>query len=197
MQPALALGSCVVKDGAPGSEDRIVARLRAGELAALGDAYDAHHEHVRAFARRLIGEEAAAEDLVQETFLALPRAVRRFRGDSSLRTYLTSIAIQHARHFVRAAARRRAAEERLSREPRTPSATPADDVSRARLAERLLRALDTLPLEQRAAVVLCEVEERTSVEAAHILGIPEGTVRTRLLHAKRKLADVLAKEGLT
>jgi RNA polymerase sigma-70 factor (ECF subfamily) len=197
MQPALALGSCVVKDAAAGSEDRIVARLRAGELAALGDAYDAHHEHVRAFARRLIGEDAAAEDLVQETFLALPRAVRRFRGDSTLRTYLMSIAIQHARHFVRAAARRRAVEERLSREPRVPSATPADDVSRARLAARLLRALDTLPLEQRAAVVLCEVEERTSVEAARILGIPEGTVRTRLFHAKRKLADVLAKEGLT
>ncbi len=197
MQPALALGSCAVKDGAVGSEDRILARLRAGELAALGDAYDAHHEHVRAFARRLIGEEAAAEDLVQETFLALPRAVRGFRGDSTLRTYLMSIALQHARHFVRAAARRRAAEARLSREPRTPSATPADDVSRARLAARLLRALDTLPLEQRAAVVLCEVEERTSVEAARILGIPEGTVRTRLFHAKRKLADVLAKEGLT
>ncbi len=196
MPPALALGSCEVNDDAAGSEDRIVARLRAGDLAALGDAYDAHHAHVRAFARRLIGEEPAAEDLVQETFLALPRALRRFRGDSTLRTYLTSIAIQHARHFVRAAARRRAAEERLSREPRTPSETPADDVSRARLAARLLRALDTLPLEQRAAVVLCEVEERTSVEAARILGIPEGTVRTRLFHAKRKLADVLAKEGL-
>lgn len=195
MRP-LAVAFPLVGSGVLGAEDQLVARLRAGDLAALGEAYDAHHAHVRAFASRLLGDGAAAEDLVQETFLMLPRAVTRFRGESSLRTFLVAIAVRHAGHHVRSAARRRAAVARLGREPAAPAATPEDDVRRARLASALTRALDALPVDQRVAVVLCEVEGRSSVEVAGIVGAPEGTVRTRLMHAKRKLADFLAKEGL-
>jgi RNA polymerase sigma-70 factor (ECF subfamily) len=196
MHPALALPFRLVGDDASSAEQRLVARLRSGELMALGEAYDAHHEHVRAFARRMVGEDAAAEDLVQETFLALPRAVARFRGESSLRAFLVSVAVNHARHHVRAAARHRAAVARMGRQPPPASPTPADEAARAQLAEALLRALDTLPLEQRVAIVLCEVEERTSREAALITGVPEATVRTRVFHAKRKLVEALAKEGV-
>ena len=56
-------------------------------------------------------------------------------------------------------------------------------------------ALDALPIEQRVAFVLCEVEDRTSREAAEIIGAPEGTVRTRLFHAKRKLREELENRG--
>jgi RNA polymerase sigma-70 factor (ECF subfamily) len=176
-------------------EAQLIARLRRGELAALGEAYDAHHIHVRAFAQRLIGHNAAAEDLVQEAFLALPRAVRGFRGGSSLRTFLIAIAVNHARHHVRAATRRRAAHARLALEPPASNRNPEEGARRKELAGALWRALDTLPLEQRVAVVLCEVEERTSAEAARIVGVPEATVRTRLFHAKRKLRAALSEEG--
>ena len=54
-------------------------------------------------------------------------------------------------------------------------------------------ALDQLPIEQRVAVVLSEIEERTSAEIATIVGAPEGTVRTRVFHAKRKLREILAR----
>src|SRR4051812_17080834 len=89
-------------------EAAFLARLREGELAALGEAYDRHHAHVRAFARRLVGDDSAAEDLVQEAFVALPRAIHGFRAGCALRTFLLGIAVNHARHHVRAAARRRA-----------------------------------------------------------------------------------------
>jgi RNA polymerase sigma-70 factor (ECF subfamily) len=179
------------------TERQLVQRLRSGDPRALGDVYDAHHEHVRAFARRMLGDESAAEDLVQETFLALPRAVARFRGEAALRTFLVSVAVNHARHHVRAAARRRAAMARFAREPGPAAQSgPAEDVARAQLIGALMRALDTLPIEQRAAVVLCEIEERTSTEVARILGVPEATVRTRLFHAKRKLSEALAGEGI-
>jgi RNA polymerase sigma-70 factor (ECF subfamily) len=56
-------------------------------------------------------------------------------------------------------------------------------------------ALDALPLEQRVAVVLGEIEERTSAEIATIVGAPEGTVRTRIFHGKRKLRELLSPEG--
>jgi len=183
-------------DGAAGGSGELVTRLRAGAISALGEAYDAHQAHVRAFARRLVGDIGAAEDLVQETFLTLPRAIRRYRGDASLRTFLLGIAARHASHYVRAAARRRAAMESAARERRDPAPTPDDGAQRAQLAERLLRALDRLPMEQRVAIVLCEVEGYTSEEASRITGAPEGTVRTRLFHAKKKLRVALSEEGL-
>jgi RNA polymerase sigma-70 factor, ECF subfamily len=192
----VAVPFALVGDDVGGPEAMLVARLRAGDLSALGEAYDAHHVHVRAFARRLLGDEGAAEDLVQETFLTLPRAVARFRGESSLRTFLVSIAVRHVSHHVRAAARRRLAMARLAREPHVSRPAPDEDMERRRLAAALLRALDTLPVDQRVAVVLCEVEGRTSAEAARIVGAPEATVRTRLFHAKRKLAVLLASEEL-
>jgi RNA polymerase sigma-70 factor, ECF subfamily len=169
----------------------LIARLRAGDAAALARAYDLHHAHVRAFARRLVGDADVAEDLVHEAFVALPKAMRRFAGESSLRTFLVAIAVNQARHFVRAAARRRAAVERMAREPAAAGASPEHLVQRRELCDALHAALDRLPVDQRVAFVLCEVEERTSVEAAGLAGVPEGTMRTRLFHARRRLRELL------
>jgi RNA polymerase sigma-70 factor (ECF subfamily) len=174
----------------------LVARLRRSEPAAVGEVYDRHHAAVRSFARRLVGDPAAAEDLVHEVFVSLPRAVQRYRAEASLRTFLLSIAVNHARHHVRAATRRRVALDRLGREPESQVTDPEAVVRRRELARALTRALDTLPLEQRVAFVLCEVEERTSTEVAEIVGVPEGTVRTRLFHARKRLRQVLREEGL-
>jgi RNA polymerase sigma-70 factor (ECF subfamily) len=178
-------------DGAEHDARALAARLRAGDLQALGEAYDLHHAHVRAFARRFLGDDAAAEDLVQETFVALPETIRSFRADASLRTFLVGVAINHARHHLRSAARRRTTLGRYAEEPPASSRNPEEHAERVRLANALARALDELPVDQRAAFVLCEVEERTSVEAAQIMGVPEGTVRTRIFHAKKKLRVLL------
>src|SRR5262245_34461792 len=102
-------------------DTELLARLRRGDAAAIGEVYDLQAAAVHAFARRLTGDAAAAQDLVHEVFVALPSAIARFRGDSSLRTFLLSIAINHARHHLRAAARRRVAMARLSREPAHPA----------------------------------------------------------------------------
>src|SRR5262249_41944180 len=154
----------------------LVARLRRADIAAITLVYHQHHVPVRAFAQRLVGDVEAAEDLVQEVFSALPSAIARFRGEASLRTFLVSMAVNHAEHHVRAGARRRAALARLAREPSLPGHSPERDFARTELADRLLFALDQLPLEQRVVVVLAEVEERTSGEIAVIVGAPEGTV---------------------
>lgn len=175
-------------------------RLRSGEIAAVGEAYDRYHERVRAFARRLVGDEAASEDLVQEVFVTLPAAMRRFRGEASVKTFLLSIAVNHSRHFVRAAARRRKGMQQLAESsaidaPTRDERDPEALARRKQLAETLQRALDELPLDQRVAFVLCEVEERPSPEVATIVGAPEATVRTRLYHARRKLRTYLEQHG--
>lgn len=172
---------------------RLVARLQSGDAAALGELYDEHAAALTAFARRLVGDLDAAQDLVQEVFLAVPSAIRRFQGQSSLRTFLIAIAVNHSRHHVRSAARRRAATDRFGREPEAPSESPERELLRETLALELSHALDTLPIDQRVAFVLCEVEERTSREVATIVGAPEATVRTRLHHAKKKLREELSR----
>jgi RNA polymerase sigma-70 factor (ECF subfamily) len=180
----------------PADDVTLVERLARAEPSAVGEVYDLYHQTVRAFCRRLLGDEASAEDLVHDVFLALPRAVSRFRQDSSLKTFLVSIAANHARHHIRSASRRRAATQRLSSEPLPGGETPEHCAQRSQLASALCRALDTLSIEHRVTFVLCEVEERSAREAAEITGVPEATVRTRLFHAKRKLRGALQREGL-
>jgi RNA polymerase sigma-70 factor (ECF subfamily) len=177
-------------------EGDFVVRLTLGDRAAVAEAYDAHHSAVRAFAKRLVGETAAAEDLVHEVFVALPQAIKNYRGEASLRTFLISVAVNHARHHVRAAARRRYAMERYESEPPRSGGDPEQATGRRELACALERCLDALPLDQRVAFVLCEVEERSSTEVATIVGAPEGTVRTRLFHAKKKLRALLEEAGV-
>ncbi len=181
---------------ATGESSDLIAGLCAGEPSAVGAVYDSHQNAVRAFARRLLGDPSVAEDLVHDVFVTLPKAAKNFRGDCSLRTFLISIAVNRARHFVRAAARQRAFVERLSAEPLRPSEDPEQIARRRELARALSRALATLSLDHRVAFVLCEVEQRSSVEAARIVGVPEGTIRTRLFHAKKKLRAILEQEGL-
>lgn len=178
-------------------EDDLIARLRAGDRDAVEQTYVAHHGVIRGFARRLVGDEAAAEDIVHETFVTLPRAIRRFRGDSPLRGFLIGVAANHSRRFVRSAIRRRRATQRLAERElvQETGTTPHQDLVNRRLADRLWAALDRLPLEQRIVFVLCEAEQRTSVEVATIVNAPEGTVRTRLFHAKRKLRELLEEDG--
>lgn len=191
----LPLGTHVTHhvDALDEARDDLVDRLRRGEVGAIGEVYDRHHGAVRAFARRLVGDAATAEDLVHEVFVTLPKAARRFRGDSSLRTFLISIAVNHARHHVRAASRRRAAMERYA-EARHAHAVPGMSSERLELAELLSNALDRLPLDQRVCFVLCDVEGHTSVEASAIAKVPEATVRTRLFHARKKLRAMLEVE---
>jgi RNA polymerase sigma-70 factor (ECF subfamily) len=190
MELALPAGALAVT-----GEVDLVDRLKEGERSAIGQAYEAHHGSVRSFARRLVGDETIAEDIVHDTFVALPRAVQRFRGDGSLRGFLIGVAANLARRHIRSAVRRRRAMSAFAEAPIVESvADPATEAARRQLADRLSAEMDRLPMDQRVAFVLCDVEQRSSVEVSTILGIPEGTVRTRLFHARRKLRDGLAAE---
>jgi len=172
-------------------------KLREGSPEAVGEIYDRHHVALRAFARRLVGDDDAAEDLVQEVFVTLPKTLGRLHEGASVSSFLISIAINHARHYIRAAERRRRALEKLSLEPEPDAhaVTPERATTDRELARLLVRALDTLPLDQRVAFVLLDVEDRTAGEAATIAGVPEATMRTRLFHARKRLRAWLTEKG--
>jgi RNA polymerase sigma-70 factor (ECF subfamily) len=175
-------------------EVHLLAALRLGGLAAVARAFDRWHSRVRTLARRLLSDAAAAEDVVQDVFASLPQAIRRFRGEVDLETYLLAIAVKRARRHQRAAIRRRGALTRLAAEQASAPPDPEHDTYRAQLAARLTAALDRLRLPQREAFVLCAVEELTSAQAALVAGVPEATVRTRLFHARRRLRALLSGE---
>jgi RNA polymerase sigma-70 factor (ECF subfamily) len=186
-------GSPVVPDAVV-DEAALVRALAAGDLIALATAFDRWNPRVRVLARRLLSDPAAAEDLVQDVFTALPRAVRRFRGEAGLEAFVLGIAVKGVRRHRRAALRRRQALERLRLAERHGPVDPEQDTYRRELGERLAAALDEVPLPQRVAFVLCEIEELTAGQAAAIADVPEPTVRTRLFHARRRLRELLARE---
>lgn len=174
---------------APRPSASLVERAASGERAALAELYDAHAPGLRRFARTLTGESDSAEDLVHEVFVALPRALRHFRGEGELSSYLLSIAANKARNHVRRAKRTRAVLQRVRAV--APAAATGDSPERAaeneELRRALDRALDALPLKQRLAFVLCHVEGMSHEQAAQVLGVPAGTLRTRLFHARARL----------
>jgi RNA polymerase sigma-70 factor, ECF subfamily len=169
--------------------DPLWARAAQGDRAAFVALYREHFASVHSFAQRLLGCPVTADDLTHDVFLGLPRALERFRGQCPLSSYILSITVRRARQHLRAAKRRRLLEARAAEAAATAqlSSTPDADTDRRELGARLTRALDALPLAQRAAFVLCEVEERSSAEAAEILGEKAGTVRARVFKAKRRL----------
>ncbi len=185
----------IAADAPEGASSRYAALAR-GEAHAVRDAYRAHHEAVRAFARRLLGSDADAEEVVQEVFVSLPRAVQRFRGDCTISTFVMSLAVNQARHLMRAAGRRRSAHARFASEQcETSGPLPEEAALREQLAQQLQRAMFALSDDQRLAFVLCEVEERNSTEVARILEIPASTVRSRLMAARASLRALLTEEG--
>ncbi len=174
-------------------EDDLVARLLGGDTDALGELYDLHHRGVRTFAVRYLGDATTAEDVVQETFLALPASIGRFRREAPLRSFLVAMAANLAKNHVRAATRRRALAERAGRDHVPKAEGPHERLERDEVARQLAHALDALSHEHRLTFVLLEVEGRGGSEVAGILGIPEATVRTRLFHAKRRLRELLTR----
>jgi RNA polymerase sigma-70 factor, ECF subfamily len=163
-----------------------VARAVAGDRAALDRLLRVHHDRVFAVCRRLAGNDADAADATQEALLAIVRGLPRFDGRSSFRTWTYRVAVNAALDELRRRKRRPVAGlPDLDRVDRPTNAFTPDNV-----ADRMLldNALAELPEEYRAAVVLRDVADLDYAEIAEVLGIPPGTVRSRIARGRQALA---------
>jgi RNA polymerase sigma factor (sigma-70 family) len=176
-------------------EDReLAARLMAGDQRALRDAYERYAGLVFGLARKVLGDDALAEDVTQEVFVYLWEQPQRFdplRG--SFRSWLGLLAHRRSVDKVRAEVRRSRGESRGE-----PAGTVTkieaevdDELAGVWVASKVRDAIDQLPPEQRDAVVLAYFGGRSYRQVAIELAIPEGTAKSRLRLALAKLDEIL------
>ncbi|MEU5808885.1 RNA polymerase sigma factor SigM [Streptomyces sp. NPDC059650] len=176
------------------SDRDLLARHVAGDPDAFGELVRRHRDRLWAVALRTLGDREEAADAVQDAFVSAYRAAHTFRGDSAVTTWLHRITVNACLDRARKAASRRTAllddTDRLERllEPHESAEAPAE---REDLQRQLLAALGTLPVDQRAALVLVDMQGYSVAEAAHVLDVPVGTVKSRCARGRAKLVPML------
>jgi RNA polymerase sigma factor (sigma-70 family) len=165
--------------------------IRRKDDAAFEALVRRHGPMVLGVCRRILANSHDAEDAFQATFLVLVRKAPSIRPAGMVGNWLYGVAHRTALEARRSAARRRAKEAQVA--PRTE--TPDDPL--AQLRPLLDRELPRLPDKYRAILVLCDLEGRTRKEVAQQLGLPEGTVASRLGRARVMLAKRLTRDGVT
>jgi len=183
--------------GCAASDRELAARLMSGEHAALAEAYQRYGGLVYGLARRILADDALAEDVTQEVFVFLWTDPQRFdpsRG--TLRAWLGLLAHRRSVDRVRIEVRRAGTDARSDPVvvPTRAECDVDDDLATAWLATRVRVALDQLPAEQREAVMLAYYGGRTYRQVAVELAIPEGTAKSRLRLALAKLEELLRPE---
>jgi len=163
-----------------------LARARRGDEAAFATLVRHYDTRLRALAFRLLGDRTRMDDALQEAYLAAYRALPRFRGESSLGTWLYRIAYNACLDELK---RRRDVVDLESVRDRAHAT--GDSLEALSLQQTLAAALAALPLEDRAAVLLVDADGFDYRSAAQVLGIPEGTVASRLNRARAALRQTL------
>lgn len=177
----------------PGDAD-LLARHVAGDPDAFGELVRRHRDRLWAVALRTLGDREEAADAVQDALVSAFRAARTFRGQSAVTTWLHRITVNACLDRARKTASRRTTSvddtERLERllEPHESAEAPAE---RQDLHRQLLAALAKLPADQRAALVLVDMQGYAVAEAALILGVPVGTVKSRCARGRARLVPML------
>lgn len=183
----------------PNAESRFIDRLRSGDGEAFDTLIERFSADVYAMLYRLTENTEEASDLTQETFLSALTAIKGFRGDAGLKTWLFRIAINHSRNRYRWWKRRKRdvtvsldaevgssdlkVHETLSDKGKSP-----EDAAISNERERaLMEALNSLPDIFREAIVLCDLEEMSYEEISVSLGINIGTVKSRIARGREEL----------
>ncbi len=171
------------------SEPELIARTVAGDRLAARELYDAQAPRVFRLAFRLTGDEDLAQEMTQETFVRAFAQLHRFRGESALSTWMHRVTLSVVSNGMRKVKRFRARETDLD-EALTISAPHREaDID---LKESLQRAIDDLPEIYRTTLVMHDLEGYTHEEIANVLGVAEGTSKSRLSVARAQLREKLA-----
>lgn len=176
-------------------EARLLARVVAGDHDAFTELMKVHEDRVFSVCLRITGDRERALDATQETFLTVLRKAGQFQGRSALGTWIYRIAVNRCYDDLRKTRRQRTDPLPEHIQPVDDSAL--DEVESAGLRPQLRMALGALPPDFRAAVVLADIEGFSMPEAAEALGVPVGTVKSRVFRGRRMLAEALGNQRET
>jgi len=175
------------RGASPDGDDELTRRARLGDKAAFTELVERHGPAMYRFGLRLLRDEPATEDCVQDALLAAWQSIDRFRGESTVKTWLFGILAHTVRHHVRTHARRPALVE-LAADPSGPvSERPHAQAEASELLRALEAALAELPPMQRACWMLREIEGMSYEQIAHVQATTVSTVRGALHRARRDL----------
>ncbi|QHY96799.1 ECF RNA polymerase sigma factor SigM [Streptomyces sp. S4.7] len=176
------------------NDQDLLARHVAGDPDAFGELVRRHRDRLWAVALRTLGDREEAADAVQDALVSAFRAAHTFRGQSAVTTWLHRITVNACLDRARKAASRKTSPvddtERLEQllEPEESAEAPAE---RQDLHRQLLAALAKLPADQRAALVLVDMQGYPVAEAAQVLGVPVGTIKSRCARGRARLLPML------
>ncbi|QOV37111.1 RNA polymerase sigma factor SigM [Streptomyces ferrugineus] len=176
------------------SDQDLLALHVKGDPDAFGELVRRHRDRLWAVALRTLGDREEAADAVQDALVSAYRAAHTFRGQSAVTTWLHRITVNACLDRARKAASRKTSPvddtERLEQllEPHESASAPAE---RNDLHRQLLEALGTLPPDQRAALVLVDMQGYPVAEAARVLDVPTGTVKSRCARGRARLLPLL------
>jgi RNA polymerase sigma-70 factor (ECF subfamily) len=176
----------------PDGDIELVQRVRQGDEAAFRRVVDIHGPRLYLLAMSMLGNREDAQDVVQETFVGAFRGLRGFQGRSTVKTWLTRILMNNVANLRRSRHLRKTlplgeAEEQLGE----ALAELATETGRADVRMDIAAVLSRLPQEHREVIVLREIQSMTYDEIAAALGVPRGTVESRLFRARQKLKEIL------
>ncbi|GJF34316.1 RNA polymerase sigma factor SigM [Kitasatospora sp. NE20-6] len=177
------------------SDADLLARHVDGDPDAFGLLVQRHRDRLWAVALRTLGDREEAADALQDALVSALRAAHTFEGRSQVTTWLHRIVVNACLDRARRAATRRAAP--LDDDPRDldaalGNAEPTDSlVVRAELRREIADALHTLPVEQRSALVLVDMQGYSVAETAELLGVPVGTVKSRCARGRARLLPLV------
>jgi RNA polymerase sigma-70 factor (ECF subfamily) len=171
------------------SDAELVERYARGEQNAFDEIVTSYERRVYAVALRMCGNPEDARDVTQEVFINALRALRRFRGDAQLSTWFHRVAINASLDQIRRARRHAASslpDDRPSDDP-----TPYEHADASARAAEVQRALAKLSPEHRAVLVLHDLQDLDYAEVAEAVGVPVGTVKSRIHRARAEMARLL------
>jgi RNA polymerase sigma-70 factor, ECF subfamily len=187
-------------------ETKFVARLVARDESAFNELVVAYERRVFALVFRMIGRREEAEDLAQEVFVQVFKAIDQFRGESKLSTWIFRIAVNLCKNRAKYLSRRRAGEQedvhemadRMSGEG--GKGVTVGDISRpdeilegVQLERIVKRAIAEVDADFREVLILRDVEDMSYDEIAQVTGLPEGTVKSRIFRARTQLRALVEK----
>lgn len=181
------------------TEASLLARARAGDVAAFEQLSGAYADRVFMLLLRLLGDPAEAEDVAQEVMLRAWQGISRFQGRSSFFTWLYRIAVNEANRALDRRARRPPGVSIGARElalPAPAAAEPSRQAESSELRMALGKALAGLPPELRTAIVLRDVEGLSTQEAAEIAGVGQAAFKSRLHQARLRVRAAIGDDAL-